>query len=149
MLETESPFIAIAARRQRLVLSCKFRSGALTLFLFCAVVVLAFGQNPVETRHNDNGRSGQNTPEKILSTTDVKKFALAVDEEVYAQPLYVPGFTSNWGVRLVRAGQDPPEISTKGLLLSQNCPKVQWIHSSSARNDSIAERTEVFPKTLM
>ena len=61
----------------------------------------------------------------------------------------VPGFTSNWGVRLVRAGQDPPEISTKGLLLSQNCPKVQWIHSSSARNDSIAERTEVFPKTLM
>ncbi len=94
MLETESPFIAMAARRQRLVLRCKFRGGALTLFLVCAVVVPAFGQTPVETQHNDNGRSGQNTPETILSTT-VKKFgkhfAPAVDDEVYAQPLCVPG----------------------------------------------------------
>ena len=73
-------------------------------------------------RHNANGRSGQNTPETILSTTDVKKFgkhfALAVDDEVYTQPLYVPDFMSNWRVCLVRAGNILRRSVLKGLLLS-------------------------------
>ncbi len=75
--------------------------------LFCIVAVPAFGQTPVLTQHNDNARTGQNTSETILTTTNVntsqfgKLFALPVDGQVYAQPLYVPGVSINGGVHNV------------------------------------------------
>ena len=52
--------------------------------LFCTVVVPAFGQTSVLTQHNDNARTGQNTSETILNTTNVnvnqfgKLFAMPV-----------------------------------------------------------------------
>ena len=61
----------------------------------------------VLTQHNDNARTGQNTAETILNTTDVntaqfgKLFAMPADGQVYAQPLYVPGVTINGGVHNV------------------------------------------------
>src|SRR5579862_522264 len=76
-------------------------------FLFFVVVVPVFGQTPVLTQHNDNARTGQNTSETILNTTNVnvnqfgKLFAMPAIGQVYAQPLYVPSVTVNGGVHNV------------------------------------------------
>jgi predicted RecA/RadA family phage recombinase len=65
------------------------------------MALTAHGQTPVLTQHNDTMRTGQNTTETILNTTNVnvdqfgKLFALPADGQVYAQPLYVPGVTIN------------------------------------------------------
>ena len=54
---------------------------------------------PVLTRHNDNGRTGANLGETLLTPANVslpgfgKLFTRAVDDMVYAQVLYVPGAT--------------------------------------------------------
>src|ERR1700722_1260301 len=61
----------------------------------------------VLTQHNDNARTGQNTAETILNTSNVnanqfgKLFSMPVDGLVFAQPLYVPGVTINGGVHNV------------------------------------------------
>jgi hypothetical protein len=53
----------------------------------------------VLTYHNDNARTGQNMSETVLTPSTVKHpqfkklFSDAVDGFVYAQPLYVPGFS--------------------------------------------------------
>ena len=76
-------------------------------FLFFVVVLSTSGQTSVLTQHNDNARSGQNTSETILNTSDVnlnqfgKLFAMPSDGQVYAQPLYVPGVTINGAVHNV------------------------------------------------
>src|SRR5215472_15779881 len=72
-------------------------SPAISVLLVLCFAVGASAQTPVLTQHNDNSRSGQNTNEKILTTSNVnvsqfgKLFALPVTGQVYAQPLYVPG----------------------------------------------------------
>ena len=107
MLKTGSPVSAIFARIAAIIFYCGvYRSSGLFL-LFCAVAVPAFGQTSVLTQHNDNARTGQNTSETILNTSNVnvnqfgKLFAMPSDGQVYAQPLYVPGVTINGGVHNV------------------------------------------------
>ena len=107
MLKTGSPLSAIFARIAAIIFYCGvYRSSGLFL-LFCAVAVTAFGQTSVLTQHNDNARTGQNTSETILNTSNVnvnqfgKLFAMPSDGQVYAQPLYVPGVTINGGVHNV------------------------------------------------
>jgi hypothetical protein len=57
--------------------------------------VASVAQVNVTTYHNDNGRTGQNTNETILTTSNVnatdfgKLFSQAIDSDAYAQPLYV------------------------------------------------------------
>ncbi len=76
-------------------------------YLSLAVAVIAapaFSQvgNPtIATGQYNNSRTGANTSETILNTTNVnqnqfgKLYSLAVDGMVYAQPLYVPGVIIN------------------------------------------------------
>ena len=70
-------------------------------------VTMASPSVSVLTQHNDNARTGQNTFETILNTSNVnanqfgKLFAMPVDGLVFAQPLYVPGVTINGGVHNV------------------------------------------------
>ncbi len=77
--------------------------GLLAVSLCC----VAMGQVSVLTQHNDNTRTGQNTSETILTTSNVnvsnfgKLFALPVDGSLYAQPLYLANMTINGSVHNV------------------------------------------------
>lgn len=70
-------------------------------------VTAAFAQPSVLTQDYDNARSGANLAETILNPANVssatfgKLFAYAVDEETFAQPLYVPNLLINGGVHNV------------------------------------------------
>src|ERR1044072_1458533 len=69
--------------------------------LTCALLspAPALAQTPVVTQHNDHARTGANLTETVLNTTTVnvsqfgKLFERTVDDEIYGQPLYVPGVT--------------------------------------------------------
>ena len=107
MWKTDSPFIAILVRLVSVMFKCDIYRSVGLFVLFCTVAAPAFGQTSVLTQHNDNARTGQNTSETILNTSNVnssefgKLFAMPVDGKVYAQPLYVPGITINGAVHNV------------------------------------------------
>lgn len=72
------------------------------LFAVTAMAAAVFAQsgNPaITTGQYNNGRTSSNTNETILNTSNVnssqfgKLFSWAVDDQVFAQPLYVPGVT--------------------------------------------------------
>ncbi|MDE3213859.1 MAG: PQQ-binding-like beta-propeller repeat protein [Bacteroidota bacterium] len=61
----------------------------------------------VTTQHNDNNRTGLNSNETVLTTTNVnstqfgKLFSMPVDDQVFAQPLIVGGITMDGQVHNV------------------------------------------------
>lgn len=72
-----------------------------TCFVVCLFVfsIAAMAQVAVTTYHNDTYRTGSNTQETTLTTSNVsvqsfgKRSTFAVQGYVYAQPLYLPGLT--------------------------------------------------------
>ena len=87
--------LAFAGRRAGYL---RTRISGIVIFLF-ALALTASAQTRVTTHHYDNARTGQNTAETILTSANVnstlfgKLFALSVDGQVYAQPLYMQGVT--------------------------------------------------------
>src|ERR1700734_1030105 len=79
-------------------LSLPISLPTLLLGMFSYISVTS-GQVAVTTYHNDNARSGLNYKESTLTQSNVnattfgKLFTYAVDGQIYAQPLYVPGVT--------------------------------------------------------
>ncbi len=86
-------------------------SGMRSAFLqgvFGVVLAYTLTAQSVTTYHNDAARSGANLQETVLSPVNVtatqfgRLFALPVDGDVYAQPLYLPNLTiPNQGVHNV------------------------------------------------
>src|SRR5258708_7498945 len=77
---------------------CTIRRARVALCLSMVLVpTTLFAQANVTTTHNDAARTGANTNETLLTTTNVnvsqfgKIFERVVDDEIYAQPLYVEG----------------------------------------------------------
>ena len=82
----------------------KCSSLGLLVVSFCGVTV---SQVSVVTQHNDINRTGQNSSETVLTTSNVnvsnfgKLFTLTVDGSIYAQPLYLPNLTIGGGLHNV------------------------------------------------
>jgi len=76
---------------------------AVTYFVLCLGVSLAWGQNNVLTQHNDNARSGLNPNETRLTPANVnvssfgKLFTQSVDGVIAGQPLYASQVLMNDG----------------------------------------------------
>ena len=77
------------------------------LALLATAATSVHAQVNVTTYHNDLARSGQNTQETILTPTNVnssqfgKLFTVAVDGQVFAQPLYMAGVSIAGGTHNV------------------------------------------------
>jgi hypothetical protein len=106
--------------------------GVISLFLAMLVTPAAISQSSVLTQDYDMSRSGANLSEVILTHANVssvtfgKLFAYPVDEEVFAQPLYVPNlviggathnvvFIATMGNTVYAFDADSPASSTAPL----------------------------------
>src|SRR5580700_2155664 len=83
------------------ILRVRSRTVAASAFAFALISLsgLLHAAPSVWTEHNDNGRTGQNLSETVLTPSNVnqsqfgKLWTATLDDEAYAQPLYIPSLT--------------------------------------------------------
>jgi len=117
----------------------RVRSFSLLSALLLAGVLTATSQTAVTTYHNDNYRTGWNSKETVLTPANVGSssfgllVSIALDDQVDAQPLVVPGVTITAGknqgkhdVAYLVTGNDTVyaiDANDGTMLLSQNLGK--------------------------
>ncbi len=117
----------------------KFRIALIALALVLGTtmprVAAAQGFTGVLTQHNDLARTGQNVNETTLTTANVKSslfgklFSYPVDNQIYAQPLYVPnvsipGLGTHNVIYVATEGDTIYAFDADGL-----SPTVLWSHN--------------------
>ena len=94
-------------KRRNVLARHKVAVLASLMMLSCTVAGSAGAQTNVLTQHNDNNRDGLNSTETVLRPSNVNStdfgmlFKVAVDDQIYAQPLYVSGMSIAGGTHNV------------------------------------------------
>ena len=134
--------------------ACRRLGLVAALILATAFATAAQIQTNVLTQHNDIGRTGQNTNETILNTSNVnvahfaKLFSLPVAGQVYAQPLYVQNVTINGtshNVLIVATETDHVyafDADTKGAAL-WTASMVDQAHGAKSGEHSLQSSTTI------
>jgi len=129
------------------------RLGILAALILSTALATA-AQISVLTQHNDIGRTGQNTNETILNTSNVnvahfaKLFSLPVAGQVYAQPLYVQNVAiagTNHNVLIVATETDHLyafDADTKGPAL-WTASMVDQAHGAKSGEHSLQSSTTI------
>jgi len=131
-----------------------WRRLAILAALILSTALATAAQISVLTQHNDIGRTGQNTNETILNTSNVnvahfaKLFSLPVAGQVYAQPLYVQNVTiagTNHNVLIVATESDHVyafDADTKGLAL-WTASMVDQAHGAKSGEHALQSSTTI------
>jgi hypothetical protein len=136
------------------VCSRAWRGPGIVAALILSTALATAAQISVLTQHNDIGRTGQNTNESILNTSNVnvahfaKLFSLPVAGQVYAQPLYVQNVTiagTNHNVLIVATETDHVyafDADTKGTAL-WTASMVDQAHGAKSSEHSLQSSTAI------
>jgi len=131
-----------------------WRCLGLVAALILSTALATAAQMSVLTQHNDIGRTGQNTNETILNSSNVnvahfaKLFSLPVAGQVYAQPLYVQKVTiagTNHNVLIVATETDHVyafDADTKGRAL-WTASMVDQAHGAKSGEHSLQSSTTI------
>jgi hypothetical protein len=112
--------------------NCRIGGAAVlaVLVLIGAISQLAAGQTSVTTYHNDNYRTGWNQNETVLTPANVTSLSfgrlrtVALDDQVDAQPLVVPGV-------LITAGKSPGTHDVVYVATENNTVYAIDVHSGT------------------
>jgi hypothetical protein len=111
-LGSAAPYTLVNTRHNRI--RSKSRTTALALLAFCFLCVPSLrAQAPILTQHYDNGRTGQNTDETILTTANV-------NATTFGKLIHVSSGWLRLRAAFVRAGRDDFRKAAHKLYRNEN-----------------------------